>query len=97
MGNNAHTGDSDWHAYGRTGYGQRYSPLDQITPDNVSKLKLAWSYQTGDVKLEGDTNEFTYQATPIKVGNTLYLCTPHNWAIALDAIPARKSGSTRPM
>src|SRR5690606_31351303 len=28
----------EWHAYGRTGHGQRYSPLTQITPDNVSKL-----------------------------------------------------------
>ncbi len=90
MGNNNHTGDNDWHAYGRTGYGQRYSPLDQITPDNVSKLKLAWTYETGDVKGEGDTNEFTYQATPIKIGNTLYLCTPHNWAIALDADTGEK-------
>ncbi|AHG65974.1 quinoprotein glucose dehydrogenase [Advenella mimigardefordensis DPN7] len=90
MGNNATTGDNDWHAYGRTGYGQRYSPLSQITPENVSKLKLAWSYQTGDVKGEGDTNEFTYQATPIKIGNTLYLCTPHNWAIALDADTGEK-------
>lgn len=25
----------EWHAYGRTGYGQRYSPLSQITPENV--------------------------------------------------------------
>lgn len=90
MGNNAHTGDQDWHAYGRTGYGQRYSPLDKITRDNVDKLKLAWTYQTGDTKGPEDTNEFTYQATPLKVGNTLYLCTPHNWAIALDADTGEK-------
>lgn len=90
MGNNASTGDNDWHAYGRTAYGQRYSPLNQITPDNVGKLKLAWTYQTGDIKGEGDTNEFTYQATPIKIGNTLYLCTPHNWVIALDADSGEK-------
>lgn len=78
-------GDEDWVAYGRTQYGQRFSPLDKITPENVTQLEAAWSYQTGDVKLPGDSGEFTYQATPIKIGNTLYLCTPHNWAIALDA------------
>ncbi|MBZ9937778.1 glucose/quinate/shikimate family membrane-bound PQQ-dependent dehydrogenase [Mesorhizobium sp. BR1-1-16] len=77
--------DSDWHQYGRTPYGQRYSPLDSINTDNVSQLKVAWQYQTGDVKLPQDVGETTYQVTPLKVGNTLYLCTPHNWAIALDA------------
>lgn len=78
-------GDEDWIAYGRTQYGQRFSPIDQITPENVTRLEAAWSYQTGDLKQPGDSGEFTYQATPIKIGNTLYLCTPHNWAIALDA------------
>jgi quinoprotein glucose dehydrogenase len=75
----------DWHQYGRTAYGQRYSPLDQITPANVAGLVPAWQYQTGDVKQPEDIGETTYQVTPIKVGNTLYICTPHNIAIALDA------------
>lgn len=77
--------DGEWHQYGRTPYGQRYSPLDQITVQNVSTLKEAWRYQTGDVKRPDDVGETTYQVTPLKVGDTLYLCTPHNWAIALDA------------
>ncbi|UJW74106.1 glucose/quinate/shikimate family membrane-bound PQQ-dependent dehydrogenase [Rhizobium sp. SL42] len=77
--------DGDWHQYGRTPYGQRYSPLTQINTDNVDKLEVAWTYQTGDVKLPEDVGETTYQVTPLKVGNTLYLCTPHNWAIAIDA------------
>ena len=77
--------DGEWHQYGRTPYGQRYSPLAQITTDNVDKLKVAWTYQTGDVKLPDDVGETTYQVTPLKVGDTLYLCTPHNWAIAIDA------------
>ncbi|PDT32993.1 membrane-bound PQQ-dependent dehydrogenase, glucose/quinate/shikimate family [Rhizobium sp. M10] len=77
--------DGEWHQYGRTPFGQRYSPLDQITVDNVSTLKEAWRYQTGDVKRPDDISETTYQVTPLKVKDTLYLCTPHNWAIALDA------------
>ncbi|MEK1928274.1 MAG: membrane-bound PQQ-dependent dehydrogenase, glucose/quinate/shikimate family, partial [Pararhizobium sp.] len=77
--------EEDWHQYGRTPYGQRYSPLAQITPDNVDTLEVAWQYQTGDVKLPDDVGETTYQVTPLKVRDTLYLCTPHNWAIALDA------------
>jgi quinoprotein glucose dehydrogenase len=77
--------DGEWHQYGRTPYGQRYSPLDQITPANVADLKLAWQYETGDVKRPDDIGETTYQVTPLKVADTLYLCTPHNLAIALDA------------
>jgi quinoprotein glucose dehydrogenase len=78
-------GDGEWHQYGRTGFGQRWSPLDQITPENVGELQLAWQYQTGDVKLPEDVTETTYQVTPIKVGDSLYVCTPHNIAISLNA------------
>src|SRR5690606_13688402 len=83
MGNPVPPGE--WHQYGRTNFGQRYSPLDQINVDNVNKLEEVWRFQTGDVKLPEDVGETTYQVTPLKVANTLYLCTPHNWAIALDA------------
>ena len=76
---------NDWPSYGRSNYGQRYSPLEQITPDNVAELKLAWEYQTGDLKGPEDVTETTYQATPLKIGNSLFLCTPHNWLVALDA------------
>ncbi|MVA74371.1 membrane-bound PQQ-dependent dehydrogenase, glucose/quinate/shikimate family [Agrobacterium vitis] len=82
--------DGEWHQYGRTPYGQRYSPLTQITTDNVKTLKTAWTYQTGDVKQPGDVGETTYQVTPLKVGDTLYLCTPHNWAIAVDAATGKQ-------
>ncbi|MEQ9347872.1 MAG: glucose/quinate/shikimate family membrane-bound PQQ-dependent dehydrogenase [Thalassospira sp.] len=77
--------DGDWHQYGRTPYGQRYSPLDQINIENVTSLEQAWVYQTGDMKRVDDVPETTYQVTPLKVGETLYLCTPHSWAIAIDA------------
>lgn len=80
----------EWHQYGRTPYGQRYSPLSEITPNNVRNLKVAWTFQTGDVKQPGDVGETTYQVTPLKVGDTLYLCTPHNWAIALDAATGKQ-------
>ncbi|NML73197.1 glucose/quinate/shikimate family membrane-bound PQQ-dependent dehydrogenase [Rhizobium sp. S-51] len=82
--------DGEWHQYGRTPFGQRYSPLDQITPENVDTLKVAWTYQTGDVKQPGDVSETTYQVTPLKIGDTLYVCTPHNWAIAIDAETGRE-------
>lgn len=88
LGGNVPAGE--WHQYGRTPYGQRYSPLDQINAQNVSDLKEVWRYQTGDVKLPEDVGETTYQVTPLKIGNSLYLCTPHNWAIALDATTGKQ-------
>lgn len=86
----AKTGDTaqaegDWEAYAGSHHGQRYSKLSQITPENVNKLDVAWQIRTGDMKGPGDVGETTYQATPIKIGDTLYLCTPHSLAIALDA------------
>ena len=76
----------EWHAYGRTGFGQRYSPLGQITPTNVSDLEVAWQYRTGDMRgRPGDPEETTFEVTPLKVGNRLFLCTPHQSVIALDA------------
>ena len=80
------TPPGEWHAYGRTGHGQRYSPLGQITPANVTGLQPAWQYRTGDLRGQpGDPVETTFQVTPLKVGNRLFLCTPHQSVIALDA------------
>ena len=75
----------DWTAYGSTAYGTRYSPLTQITPDNVNKLKVAWTYETGDKPGPDDPTETTSENTPLKVGDTLFLCTPHSQVIALNA------------
>ncbi|WP_313489293.1 membrane-bound PQQ-dependent dehydrogenase, glucose/quinate/shikimate family, partial [Stutzerimonas nitrititolerans] len=75
----------EWHAYGRTQHGTRYSPLAQITPSNVDRLEPVWHYRTGDVRRPGDPEETTYEVTPLMVDDSLYLCTPHNLVIALDA------------
>ncbi|MBO1074997.1 glucose/quinate/shikimate family membrane-bound PQQ-dependent dehydrogenase [Roseomonas marmotae] len=78
--------EGEWHAYGRTGHGQRYSPLAQITPENISRLEVAWTYNTGDQRgRPGDPEETTFQVTPLKIGDRLFLCTPHQNVIALDA------------
>ncbi len=81
---------ADWPAYGGNAAGARYSPATQITKDNVAALEVAWTYRTGDVDfgLEsgGETTLGTaFQNTPIVVGDTLYICTPRNRVIALDA------------
>ncbi|WP_312938020.1 membrane-bound PQQ-dependent dehydrogenase, glucose/quinate/shikimate family [Stutzerimonas nitrititolerans] len=76
---------SEWTAYGGSSRGDRYSPADLITPENVGRLEKAWEYHTGDLPREGDPGELTNQVTPLKVGDKLFICTPHSIAIALDA------------
>lgn len=77
--------DGEWHAYGRTQHGTRYSPLAQLTPSNVDRLEKIWEFNTGDRRRPSDPEETTYEVTPLKIDDSLYICTPHNFVIALDA------------
>ncbi len=76
--------DGDWNSYGRSAFGDRYSPLAQITPENAHTLEPAWTYRTGDIPGPGDPGETTAENTPLKVNGMLYVCTPHSQVIALD-------------
>lgn len=74
----------EWHYYGNNQGGQRFSPLEQLTPDNVQGLEVAWTYRTGDYPpSEGPNRRF--EATPLKIGDSLYFCTPRNDIVALNA------------
>jgi quinoprotein glucose dehydrogenase len=84
-GNSTGIDAADWPAYGRTQEGTRYSPLQQITPENVKNLQVAWTFRTGDMKGPNDPVEITNEVTPIKIGDLLYLCSPHQILFALDA------------
>src|SRR5690606_817146 len=75
---------NDWTAYGGTNNGLRFSALKQITKDNVGDLEVAWTYRTGDLRQDEDASEYTFEATPLKVNNTVYLCTAHNEVHALN-------------
>ncbi len=78
------TAPNDWTAYGHSAYGDRYAPAKQITPQNTDRLKLAWTFHTGDFKGPGDPREIANEVTPLKANGLLYICTPHNIVIALD-------------
>lgn len=76
-----------WPAYGGDAGGMRYSPASQITAANVSQLEVAWEYHTGALgahRVGG--GEAAFEATPILQGRTLYLDTPFDEVIALDAV-----------
>jgi quinate dehydrogenase (quinone) len=74
----------NWASYGSNAAGDRFAALDQINRDNVSNLKVAWTYHTGDIAWSPTGNEAEDQQTPLQIGNRLFLCTPHNNVIALD-------------
>lgn len=54
-------------------------------PDNMKNLKIAWTFRTDDMKGPNDLVEITNEVTPIKIGDLLYLCSPHQILFALDA------------
>lgn len=59
----------EWPTYGGDLASLRYSPLDQITAGNFSKLKVAWRLNTD---LFGPRPDTLYSATPLMIGNVLY-------------------------
>lgn len=75
----------EWVAYGRDSGGSRYSPLDQIDRTNVSALKTAWTYRTGENGQGARSgSKRAFEVTPLMVEGRLYLTTPFNRVIALD-------------
>jgi quinoprotein glucose dehydrogenase len=72
----------EWNDWGGAKGGGRYSPLTQITRENVSALEPAWTYHTGH--LRGEDKYVVFQVSPLVVDGTLYLCTPYNELVALD-------------
>jgi quinoprotein glucose dehydrogenase len=66
-----------WPAYGGGPESTRYSPLDQINRQNVRRLEVAWTYDSGE--------EGGLQSNPIVVDGVLYTTTPKSGVVALDA------------
>ena len=85
---------ADWPSYGGDNGSQKYSSLDQIAADNVSSLTTAWSWNSVDNatvanNVANDNARATpagYKATPIVVGDTMYVPTSFGRIVALDAV-----------
>ena len=74
-----------WLHYGGDAGGTRHSAAAEITPENVSALREAWTYRTGDMEARAeDMKHSAFQATPILFAGSLIFCTPFNEVIALD-------------
>ncbi|MDO9433826.1 membrane-bound PQQ-dependent dehydrogenase, glucose/quinate/shikimate family [Hydrogenophaga sp.] len=76
---------SSWTAYAGSNLANHYTPSAQVNKSNVKDLEIAWHYHTGDVKAPDSNITYATQNTPLKVGNTVYVCSPTQQVIALDA------------
>jgi quinoprotein glucose dehydrogenase len=84
----------EWTAYGHDALGSRFSPLAQITRENVHGLEIAWTYRTGDTTQTRQSTKF--EATPLMVDGMLYLSTPFGRVIALDPETGREKWTFDP-
>jgi quinoprotein glucose dehydrogenase len=83
--------DQDWPYYGGEQSASKYSPLADINTANVRQLRLAWRWETGEQPLpQFGTAPGKFEATPIVIGGVMYLSTPYNRVIALDAASGRE-------
>jgi quinoprotein glucose dehydrogenase len=78
--------EQDWPFYGADQAGTKYSPLADITRDNVARLAPAWEWATHEKALaDFGTRPGAFEVTPLMIDNVLYLSTPYNRVVALNA------------
>lgn len=71
----------------------RYSPLAQITPANVGRLRVAWVYHMKPAAAAGEAATSALRPSedqPLVVGNTMFVVTPYSRVVALDAATGRE-------
>lgn len=76
---------NNWTAYAGSNLSNHFTPAAQITPANVAGLKRAWEFHTGDLPKPGSKTHYINENTPLKIGDLVYVCTPTQQVIALDA------------
>ena len=70
--------ENQWISYGNDYSEQRYSPLEQITTDNINELSLAWY---GDLAERGGS----YETTPLVADGRIFVSSPWSKVYAFDA------------
>lgn len=77
--------DRNWPVYLGDKAGSHFSTLDQITPENVSRLEVAWTFNAGDA-----TEQTQIQCNPLVIDGVLYGTTPRLKVFALDAATGKE-------
>ena len=78
---------ADWPTFGNDAGNTRFSPLTQITRDNVALLEPAWTFHVGKPAIKAIVG---MEVTPLKVGDAVYLCSGNDDIIKLDAETGRQ-------
>lgn len=73
------TRDATWPHFNGDLRAQKFSPLTEITPDNIRNLRAAWRMRTGEIPARAG-----WSATPLFANETLYLGTPSSRIVALE-------------
>lgn len=84
------TEQKNWDNYGSNAQGERFAALDQINKTNVQNLEVAWTYRHGDIPDSPNGLGREDLNTPLQIGNHVYLCTPNNNIVALDATTGKQ-------
>ena len=80
-----------WTHFAADAGATQYSPLDEITVDNVDELELVWVYRTGAAERHGnELARSSFADTPILAGGSLIVCTPWSRVIALDPVSGKE-------
>jgi quinoprotein glucose dehydrogenase len=85
--------EGGWPFYGGDQGHQKYSPLSDIRRENVADLEVAWSWATGEKRIPPARAPISgqavfpgaFEATPLVINDTMYVVTPYNRVVALDA------------
>src|SRR6266705_2622642 len=89
--------EQDWPFYGGDPGGMKYSPLTDVSTSNVTRLGVAWEWSPREKALDKfGTRPGNFQVTPLMIGNVLYLSTPYNRVVALNADTGREIWSFDP-
>lgn len=87
--------NGEWRAYSAEEASTRYSPLDQITRDNVKNLEVAWTWKFDNFGSAAQTA--TTETTPIMVGGKLYFTAGQRRSVvAADAATGETLWTWRP-
>jgi len=88
----------EWRYYGGDAGGMRFSPLTQISRENVNHLARAWTYHTGEIDREGNATDrrriAPFESTSLVIDGVLYFSTPSSGVIALDADTVQRFGDS---
>ncbi|HEY6762080.1 MAG TPA: PQQ-dependent dehydrogenase, methanol/ethanol family [Baekduia sp.] len=80
----------NWLTYYGAYDGQRFSPLDQITTENVKRLAPAWAFQAGATGTYAGGSTYGFEAAPIVVDGVMYVSGWDGWVWALDGRTGRE-------